>query len=116
MVNMDLPPMVRLNYLTDELDESTRRLEMTGTEYAKAERDYKIALASKALQLKADGMAVTLIQLVIHGLPEVATLRFKRDTAEAIYNANKEAINTCKLKIRVLHEQIQSEWGQTKYE
>ena len=87
-----------------------RELTKTGKAYAEAEREYKIAVCKKALELKDGGMPVTLIQLVIYGYQEIATLRFKRDTAQVIYNANQEAINSTKLEIRILQNQIEKEY------
>lgn len=98
-----------------ELETSVKKLRTTGTDFAQAERDYKIALRGAALKLKDDGMAVTLIDKVVYGDREVAEKRFKRDVAEAIYNANKEAINSIKLQIRILQEQNSQEWGVAKF-
>lgn len=97
--------------LIKKLDVSIRMLRKTGTEYAEAERDYKIILAQEALKLKDSGMAVTLIDKVVYGVKKVADARFKRDVAEATYNANQESINALKLQIRVLDSQISREWG-----
>ncbi len=96
----------------NELNISLRKLRETGTAYAEAERDYKITLRQEALKLRSEkGMAITLIQQVVYGVPEVADKRFKRDVAEAIYRANQEAINTIKLQIRVLEGQLSREYG-----
>ena len=57
-------------------------------------------------------MAVTLINQIIYGIPEVANKRFKRDVAEAMYNTAQESINVLKLQIRVLEGQLSREWGQ----
>lgn len=105
---MDL--MEELERRTKILDASIRELTKTGKAYAEAEREYKIAVCKKALELKDGGMPVTLIQLVIYGYQEIATLRFKRDTAQVIYNANQEAINSTKLEIRILQNQIEKEY------
>lgn len=99
-----------------ELDVSVRALRKTGTEFATAERDYKKRLREEALKLKADGMAVTLIDKVVYGVPEVAELRFKRDVCEAVYQANQESINVLKLNIRIIESQLNREWGQAKYD
>lgn len=100
---------------TNELNISIKKLRETGTDYAEAERDYKITLRQEALKLRAEkGMPVTLIQQVVYGVPEVAEKRFKRDVAEAIYQANQEAINSTKLQIRVIEGQLNREWGQVK--
>ena len=100
---------------TNELNVSIKKLRETGTDYAEAERDYKITLRQEALKLRAEkGMPVTLIQQVVYGVPEVAEKRFKRDVAEAIYQANQEAINSTKLQIRVIEGQLNREWGQVK--
>lgn len=112
----ELPPVVQLNILTDQLDDATRRLEFTGRDYAEAEHDYKVELAKVALQLRSTKeMPVTMLPLVVYGVESVADLRRNRDIAEALYKANLEAINTVKLQIRVLHEQMQQDWGQQKY-
>ena len=98
-----------------ELNISIKKLRETGTEYAEAEKDYKITLRQEALKLRAEkGMPVTLIQQVVYGVPEVAEKRFQRDYKEAVYKANQEAINSTKLQIRVLESQLDREWGNTK--
>ena len=96
----------------NDLNVSIKKLRETGTEFAEAERDYKITLRNEALKLRAEkGMPVTLIQQVVYGVPEVAEKRFKRDIAEAMYNTNQEYINTTKLQIRILENQLSREFG-----
>ena len=98
-----------------ELNISIKKLRETGTEYAEAEKDYKITLRQEALKLRAEkGMPVTLIQQVVYGVPEVTEKRFQRDVKEAIYQANQEAINSTKLQIRVIENQLSREWNNTK--
>ena len=99
-----------------ELDVSVKALRQTGTDYAQAEMDYKIALSKETVELRNEGMAVTMIPLVIYGKDHIAKLRFKRDVAEAVYNANQESINAIKLQIRIIEGQINREMGQAKYE
>ena len=95
-----------------ELNISIKKLRETGTEFAEAERDYKITLRQEALKLRNDDkLAVTLIQQIVYGVPEVADKRFNRDVKEAIYKANQEAINVLKLQIRILENQLQREYG-----
>lgn len=104
-----------LNQKIKELSISIQSLRKTGTEFAEAERDYKVTLRQEALKLRAEkGMPVTLIQQVVYGVPEVADKRFKRDVKEAVYNANQEAINSIKLQIRVIESQLNREWGASK--
>lgn len=94
-----------------ELTASIKRLRANGEKLAIAERDYKITLRQEALKLRAgDNMPVTLINNVIYGMPEVAEKRFKRDVEQANYDANKEHINICKLKLRILEAQLSREW------
>ena len=97
---------------TAQLDKSVRMLRQTGGEYAQAERDYKILLRTECLKLRDDGMAIGMIDKTCYGIPSVAEARFKRDCAKAVYQANLEAINSIKLQIRILNEQINREWGQ----
>ena len=101
--------------LTKELDISVRQLRISGTEYAQAEQNYKVCLRQEALKLRSDeNMPVTLINQIIYGVPEVARLRFERDVKEAVYEANKEAINSTKLKLRILEGQLNREWSSCK--
>lgn len=93
-----------------QLEVSLKSLRKTGEAYALAERDYKEAVSKKVLELKAQDMPVTAIQLVIYGLPDISTLRLKRDIAQVTYDANKEAVNCIKLELRILESQYQTEW------
>ena len=94
----------------EHLDKAVARLKSSGVELANAERDYKIELRKQALILRADGMAVTLIDKVLYGIQSVADNRFKRDVAESVYKANLEYINTTKLQLRILMEQYTKEY------
>ena len=101
-----------LQRLTNDLNVSIKKLRETGTDFAQAEREYKITLRQEALKLRAEkGMPVTLIQQVVYGVPEVADKRFKRDVKEAIYQANQEAIQSIKLQMRIIEGQINREWN-----
>jgi hypothetical protein len=107
---MDL--FTELEKKINELNTSLKKLRETGTEFAEAERDYKITLRQEALKLRNDDkLAVTLIQQIVYGVPEVANKRFQRDVKETIYKANQEAINVLKLQIRILENQLQREYG-----
>lgn len=99
-----------------QLNISVKELRKTGTAFAQAEMTYKMELSKEALSLKDSGMAVTLIDKVIYGRPNIAKLRFERDVAQAVYNANQESINSLKLQIRIIENQIGREMGQSKYD
>lgn len=93
------------------LDQAINNLANNGYDLAAKERDYKIAINKKALELRAEDMPVTLINQVIYGYEDIANLRFDRDTAQVKYNSNLEYINTIKLQIRILENQLQREYG-----
>ena len=113
MVKIDL--FNDIQDLTNKLDVSIKQLARYGKELAEAERDYKITLRQEALKLRAEkGMPVTLIQQVVYGVPEVANKRFKRDVAESMRDTSREYINTLKLQIRTLSEQLSREWNNVK--
>lgn len=96
------------------LDKAIKDLANNGYDLAKKEKEYKIAVNKKALELRASDMPVTLINQVVYGYDNIAKLRFDRDTAEVKYNSNLEYINTIKLQIRILENQLSREWGQAK--
>ena len=99
---------------TQQLDRSIKQLRTSGTEYAQAEKDYKVLLRQECLKLRDEGMAIGMIDKTCYGIPSVAEARFKRDVAEAVYKANLEAINSIKLQMRLLENQLQREWGQNE--
>lgn len=105
---MDL--WVELNEKRALLDKAIETLASNGYELATKERDYKIAVNKKALELRAEDTPVTLINTIIYGYEDIAKLRFERDTAEVKYNSNLEYINTIKLQIRILENQLSREY------
>lgn len=100
-----------LENFTKQLNNSLKQLRVNGIKLAKAEKEYKIAVNKKALELRSQDVPVTLINQIIYGYQDIAQLRFLRDSAEVVYNANKEAINTLKLQIRIISNQLDKEWS-----
>jgi len=94
-----------------QLELSVKELRKSGTNYAKAERDYKILLRTECLKLRDEGMAIGMIDKTCYGLPTVAEARYMRDVAKTIYEANQDTINSLKLQIRVIEAQINREWN-----
>ena len=99
-----------LQQKTKELEVSIKSLRKTGTEYAQAEKDYKVLLRQECLKLRDEGMAIGMIDKTCYGIPSVAEARFKRDVKEAVYRANQEAINSIKLQMRIIENQLGREW------
>lgn len=81
-----------------------------GQDAARAERNYKVLLAQESLKLHGEGMPVGLIDKVIYGVESVADARMERDIAEARYKACQEAINSLKIQLRMIDNQIDREW------
>lgn len=96
------------------LDKAIKELAQNGYNLAEKERNYKIAVNKKALELRSQDVPVTLINQIIYGFENIAKLRFERDTADVKYNANQEYINTIKLQIRILEGQLSREFGNIK--
>lgn len=100
-----------LNKLITKLDISVKSLRNTGSDYAKAYTEYRVALAKELMILKEEGYAITLAGDIARGKPEIARLKFKEISTEAIYKANQESINALKLQIKIIQEQINKEYG-----
>lgn len=96
---------------TKQLEMSVRQLRKSGSDYAEAERDYKVLLRQECLKLRDSGMAIGMIDKCCYGIPAVAEARFKRDVAKVVYEANMESINSIKLQMRLLEAQINREWS-----
>lgn len=96
--------------LVKQLNASVRELRHSCEDYAQKEQDYKVLLATEALRLRDNGTPATLVNLVVYGEKQVAKARFERDCALGIYEANKEAINSIKLQLRLIEGQMEREW------
>ena len=102
-----------LQTLTERLNTSVKALRKYGQELAECEKNYKVTLRQEALKLRTEkDMAVTLINQIVYGIPEVADKRFKRDVAQTMYSVALENINSIKLQMRILENQLQREYGQ----
>ena len=105
------------NLIMDEvaiMESALRELGKRGKLYAHAEHDYKIAMAKEMLSLRDNGEKVTIMRDLCYGTPSIAKLRLERDIAETMYKSALEAINVKKLKIRIMENQYDKEWGNTK--
>ena len=100
-----------LQVKTKDLEKSIKQLRISGTNYAQAEKDYKVLLRQECLKLRDEGMAIGMIDKTCFGIPSVAEARFKRDVAEAVYKANLEAINSIKLQMRLIESQLNREYN-----
>lgn len=105
---MDL--MLELERLKKQLDYSIKHLKVNGGIYAKAQCDYRIALAKKELELREQGNPASLVYDVARGDENVAKLKEREISTESVYRANQEAINSIKLQIRLIDNQISREY------
>ena len=96
---------------TRQLEASIKQLRQNGTAYAQAEMEYKMLLRQECLRLRDEGMAIGMIDKVCYGVPSVAQARFQRDVCESVYKANLEAIQSVKLQLRLIENQISREYG-----
>lgn len=102
-----------LNYLRDlqkQLDISVKQLRKSGADYAEAYKNYRIALAQELVKLRERNIPVTLCSDLARGNHEVAHKKFQEISTEAIYRANLESINSLKIQIKVIENQIEREW------
>ena len=106
---MDL--YLTLSNKLEDLQIAVKSLRITATEYAEAYKNYRVLLAKKLVELKADGMAITLASDIARGDEDIAAAKMVEIKKEAIYKANMESINAIKLEIKVLENQISREIG-----
>ncbi len=100
-----------LQYKLNMVNKAIDTLAKNGQAKAKAEMEYRIALRQEILAEREKGTPVTIVGDVCRGHPKIAALKFARDTAEVVYDANMEAIMAWKMEAKMLESQIQREWG-----
>lgn len=102
----EIQKMQELNtYLTTALAEYKKR----GTDYAKAYKNYRVLLSQELLRLKAEGMPVTIAYDIARGTEQVANAKEQEIITECLYKSCQEAINTYKLQIKILQQNINKE-------
>lgn len=100
-----------LQTLIQKINKAVDTLARNGQKFAAAERDYRVALRQEILKEREAGLPATLIGDLARGDTYIADLKMARDTSEAVYNANQEAIQSWKLQARLYDAQIGREWG-----
>ena len=95
------------NLLTSALSEYKKR----GQDYAKAYKNYRVKVAQKLLQLKAEGMPVTISYDIARGDEEVVEAKEQEIITECLYKSCQEAVNVFKLQIKILQAQIDNDYG-----
>ena len=92
--------------IIDGMQQKNRELSMKNDELpelaenmAQAERDYNVAYARKLLELKSDGMSVTLSKDLAKGDKYIADLLFTYRVAEAVYDSAKKKIHSLVIHI-----------------
>lgn len=98
--------------LINQLQTSIKTLRKTGTDFAQADMEYKMALSTELLKLEAEGRPVSNLQYIARGKKEVAQKKYQQIATEAIYKANMEAIQAIKLQIKVLQARIDKEYAE----
>lgn len=103
----EIQKMQELNtYLTTALAEYKKR----GTDYAKAYKNYRVLLSQELLKLKAEGMPVTIAYDIARGTEQVANAKEQEIITECLYKSCQEAIQTYKLQIKILQENINKDY------
>ncbi len=109
-----LPLWVRIEECMRLLDVALREAKARGTAMVEAEFAYYSAKSSESFRLLEAGYANTFIQTVIKGRPKVAEAMSAYHEAEVLYKNANEAINAMKAKLRVLENEQEREWQQSK--
>lgn len=103
--------MEELKKMRNLLNRAIKEYSKRGREYAAAQKNYRIAVAKELLRLRDEGMPVTIAFDVARGTAGIAELKEQEIIAESLYKSCQEAINSYKLQIRIIQEQIKMEYG-----
>lgn len=109
-----VPLWLRIEECIRLIDLALKEAKRRGRVLVEKEAAYYTAKAVAAFSLKESGEAVTFIQTVIKGVPEVSEAMSEYHAAEVEYKNANEAIQAMKLKLRVLENEQQRDWEQAK--
>jgi len=105
-----IDPITEVWRRSEMLEVALKECKTRGSALAKAEHDYRVALASKIAELEANGAKVTTISDKARGDPAIAKLKLERDLSEVLYDTAKDAMLVYRKQIEVLRDQIDREW------
>lgn len=100
------------------LQQRTEEMRASGLRAATADVEYRKAKALAILDERQKGTPATVCRDVIYARPEVAAALTERNCSQAVYEADRESINTMKMKLRILDAQLARDWqaaGQRGY-
>ena len=106
---MDL--FVALEEKQAELDEAIKELRKAGENWANADRTYRMLKAKAKFRLKSEGVAVGMLEDGVFNDEDVANALHDRDLTDVLVTACKEQINSIKIQIAIIREQIAREYG-----
>ena len=107
-----MTPWEALEESRAQLMETTAELRSLMVDAAEKEAAYQRAKRDRALEIRAEGVPWTGVQLIVKGDPDVNAAYLEREVAVATRDAAQEHVNTLKTDIRVITNQIQREYGQ----
>ena len=102
-----------LQKLRGKLNLAQTKFVENGKAYAQAEHDYNVAFAQTLLLEKDKGTAITILDKVVKGEKIIAKLKLEMQIAESLYKAADKAIDSYKLQMRMVNDQISREHGKT---
>lgn len=105
---MDL--VEKMNELVNLLNKALGEYKKRGVEYANAYKNYRVAVAQELLKLRDIGTPVTIAYDIARGKEEIAEFKRQEIISESLYKSCQEAINSYKLQIKILQEQINKEY------
>lgn len=85
---------------SQRLDKASKQIFEISKKNAEAERDYRKALATEIITLKASGLQSNLVVDVAKG--NCHEMLYQRDVAEGLYIASKESIRAIETQISAL--------------
>lgn len=88
----------------------TEEMRKSGMAAAQADAEYRAIKAKAILEEKAKGTPATLCRDVIYARPDVQSALMNRNCTQAVYEADRESINSMKLKLRITDAQLARDW------
>ena len=93
-----------------EMERETELMKASGRQLAIAERDYRIALAKKTVELRTGGMPATLTPDLARGEKAVADLRMQRDLAKTDWEVSRQRLFVLSQDCKIIDAQLSREW------
>lgn len=94
---------------SQRLNDASKMIFKLAKDKAETEKEYRVALAKKLVELREEGVAVGLIGDLARGDKELSDLKYNRDVASETFTAGRDALKAIQSELSALQSILRTQ-------